>query len=220
MQHLSNAMYEAINDSVMLRIPSNAKRILDIGCGSGNLGREIKSSIINCEVVGVTYSESEANAASAFLDRVLIRDLNYFDTQELGQFDCIICSHILEHLYQPENLLIKLRSNLAPNGVLIIALPNTLHWKQRLEFLKGNFKYTDGGLMDRTHFRFFDWNTSVELVNSSGFKILFSEADGYLPMPGIRRFIKSLASILDRLASKFAPGLFGVQFIIVASITI
>ncbi|MBW4561269.1 MAG: class I SAM-dependent methyltransferase [Mojavia pulchra JT2-VF2] len=217
MQHLLNAMYEAVNDSVILHIPKTAKCILDIGCGSGNLGREIKSRI-NCEVVGVTYSESEANAASAFLDRVLIKDLNYFDTQELGQFDCIICSHILEHLYHPEDLLIKLRRNLATNGVLIIALPNTLHWKQRLEFLKGNFKYTDGGVMDRTHFRFFDWNTSVELVSSSGFKVLFCKADGYLPMPGVRRFVKSIASILDRLVSKFAPGLFGVQFIIVASI--
>ncbi|MDF5735821.1 MULTISPECIES: class I SAM-dependent methyltransferase [unclassified Nostoc] len=209
--------YEAVNESVISYIPNTAQRILDIGCGTGDLGRTIKSKI-NCEIIGITYSQLEANHAASYLNQVLVRDLNSFEPYKLGKFDCIICSHILEHLYQPEELLTKLHECLYPHGVLIIALPNTLHYKQRLEFLKGNFKYTDGGLMDKTHFRFFDWDTAFDLVNNSGFQIILRYADGYLPMPLIRKFtfINPLVSHLDKLASAVMPELFGVQFIIVA----
>ena len=212
-------MYQAINDSVLLQIPKTAKRILDIGCGSGNLGREIKSKI-NCEIIGITYSQLEANHAASYLNQVLVRDLNSFEPSELGKFDCIICSHILEHLYQPNELLVKLRNTLTPDGILIVALPNTLHYKQRLQFLKGNFKYTDGGLMDKTHFRFFDWDTAFDLVENADFEVIIRYADGHLPMPLIRKlkFIKPIVSYLDKLASTAFPGMFSVQFVIVAKV--
>jgi hypothetical protein len=91
-----------------------------------------------------------------------------------------------------------------------------LHWKQRLEFLKGNFKYTEGGLMDKTHFRFFDWETAFELIESSGFQVLKRYADGYLPLPGIRKLVPSIVPPLDQFASTKMPGLCGLQFIFVA----
>ena len=113
-------IYTAINQLVFQQIPQQAKRILDIGCGSGNLSQAIKQKL-NCEVVGITYSEDEANLASQFLNNVIIVDINELDTSTLGEFDCIICSHILEHLYNPEKLLIKLHNNLSKEGKLIVA---------------------------------------------------------------------------------------------------
>jgi len=211
-------IYEAVNQAVLSYVPQTAKRLLDIGCGSGALGRKIKYRL-NCEVVGVTYSESEAAIASKHLDKVLVYDLNNFNPIDLGKFDCIICSHILEHLYQPQKLLSELHKNLTSDAKLIVALPNTLHWKQRWEFLKGNFKYTDGGVMDRTHFRFFDWETSLQLVTDSGYTVILRSADGYFPLPVVRRIIQPVAIKLDHLATKILPGLFGCQFILVAHST-
>ena len=143
-------------------------------------------------------------------------DLNNFNPINLGQFDCIICSHILEHLYQPQQLLDRLHANLTPDGQLIVALPNTLQWRQRWEFVKGNFKYTDGGVMDRTHFRFFDWETALALVTDAGYTILSRSADGYFPLPVMRKMMPPVATQLDKLATQVLPGLFGCQFIIVA----
>lgn len=208
-------IYEAVNQPVLSYMPPTAKRLLDIGCGSGAFGKEIKQRL-KCEVVGVTYSESEAALASKYLDKVLVHDLNNFKPINLGKFDCIICSHILEHLYQPQKLLNQLHETLTPGGKLIVALPNTLQWKQRWEFLKGNFKYTDGGVMDRTHFRFFDWETALQLITDSGYTVLSRSADGYFPLPVIRKIIPPVAIQLDNLASTALPGLFGCQFIIVA----
>jgi cyclopropane fatty-acyl-phospholipid synthase-like methyltransferase len=206
-------LYESINVPVFSRIPKTAKSILDIGCGTGELGKKIKENI-DCRVVGVTYSESEALIAQENLDKVIVDDLNHFDSSAIGKFDCIICSHILEHINYPEILLQSLQKNMDSSSVIIIALPNILHFKQRLEFLKGNFKYTDGGIMDRTHFRFFDWQTAHSLLNNSGYKIIDSESTGCFPLMGLRKIIPAkLISEIDSIATKNFPGMFGFQFI-------
>ena len=208
-------IYTSINQPVFQQIPQQSKRILDIGCGSGNLGQAIKQKL-NCEVVGITYSKDESDLASQYIDTVIVADINELDTSTIGEFDCIICSHILEHLYSPEKLLIKLHDNLTKEGKLIVALPNILFFKQRWEFIKGNFKYTDGGLMDKTHFRFFDWDTAYELLIDSGYKVSYRCADGYLPLPVIRKFLGSMEKKLNNFATTNFPSLFAVQFILVA----
>lgn len=205
-------IYEAVNQPVLRRVPKTVKRILDIGCGSGALGKKLKQER-NCEVIGITYSHSEASLAASCLDQVLLRDLNILATDELGKFDCIICSHILEHLYQPEKLLEKLHQNFTPDGMIIVALPNVLFWKQRLEFLKGNFKYKNSGLMDKTHFRFYDWETAHELVEKSGYEIVEEEAEGGFPLPFLRPKNPQLSWKIDKLATSHFPGIFGMQFV-------
>ncbi len=213
-------LYEAINTAIIKHLPNNhnPEHVLDVGCGTGQLGKYIKQQF-NCQVTGVTYSDEEAVEASVHLDKVIVFNLNNLSLVELEKFDCVICSHILEHLYCPQNLLAHLHDVLLPSGKLIVALPNVLHWKQRLEFLKGNFKYTDGGLMDKTHFRFFDWDTAFDLVQNSGFQVIYREADGYFPLPLIRKIIGSSVLKIDRIATQIMPGLLGVQFIIVAKAT-
>jgi len=131
-------LYEALNTSVLNHLPKKTNYVLDIGCGTGQLGKYIKQKF-ECQVVGLTYSKEEVEKASLFLDEVIVCDLNNISVLDLGRFDCVICSHVLEHLYQPENLLKQLLNVLLPNGQLVVALPNVLHWKQRLKFLKGNF---------------------------------------------------------------------------------
>jgi SAM-dependent methyltransferase len=210
--------YEAVNETLILRVPKTTRRILDIGCGTGSLGKKIKQEI-TCEVIGVTYSNLEAKFASTHLDQVIIWDLNNFELHDLGQFDCIICSHILEHLYHPQALLERLHNSLTPNGNLIVALPNVLHWKQRWEFIRGRFRYTEGGLMDKTHFRFFDWETAHQLLEQSGYKIVKAEADGNLPLPVIRKFLPPRLSLwIDHTAVQKFPGVFGFQFIFVCNV--
>jgi SAM-dependent methyltransferase len=208
-------IYQAINMPVFNRVPEQAQRILDIGCGGGTLGRALKQKL-NCHVTGITYSEQEATLARDYLDEVIVQDLNTLDTTKLSKFDAIICSHVLEHLYAPERLLSDLRDNLADDGQVIIALPNILHWKQRLEFLKGHFRYTEGGLMDHTHYRFYDWETSLHLIENSGLKALSHSADGYFPLPILRKLFPSLAERIDTFFVNNMPGFWGFQFITIA----
>jgi SAM-dependent methyltransferase len=204
-------IYEALNESVLLRIPKTTRRLLDVGCGSGMLGERIKTEL-DCHVVGLTHSESEAAIAAQRLDQVLVCDLNTLDPCEVGEFDCIVCSHVLEHLCDPDEVLRRLGHALSDEGTLIVALPNILYWRQRLDFLRGKFRYTDGGLMDRTHYRFFDWITAQELLAESGFKIIDAGLDGGFPLS---RILLRVGGRVDHAALKLFPGLFGFQFVFV-----
>ncbi|MBP0014388.1 MAG: methyltransferase domain-containing protein [Roseofilum sp. SBFL] len=201
------------NIPVMSRVPKTARRILDIGCGAGVIGKQIKQ-IMDCEIIGITNNESEVATSSEWLDKVVLHDLNeIFPRDKLGEFDCIICCHVLEHLYQPQQLLQQIKSSIKSDGILVVALPNILFWKQRLEFLKGCFRYADDGLTDRTHFRFFDWQTSHQLLKENGYRILNSEGNGFLPLPMIRNYFPKSSVKLDRIATEQFPGLFGWQFV-------
>lgn len=206
-------IYGAANTALLRHVPAAAGRVLDVGCGAGALGRELKRSR-GCRVTGVTHSEEEARLAAEHLDEVLVRDLNEFDPEGLGQFDCVVCSHVLEHLYRPERLLRSLAPRLSPGGVLVVALPNVLHWRQRLEFFRGRFRYTRGGLMDETHYRFYDWATARGLLTASGYTLVESRACGGFPLS---RHLSALGRGLDRAALRLSPGMFGFQFILVAS---
>lgn len=204
-------IYPALNQAVLERVPPDARRILDLGCGTGALGRALKAAR-SCTVVGVTCSAEEAQLASAGLDQVLLRDLNTFDFAGIGEFDGIICSHVLEHLLAPETVLARVRSHLSVYGRLVVALPNVMHWRQRLEFLRGRFAYTEHGLMDRSHYRHYDWQTAQALLVGGGYVIERAEAFGGCPLSRLGGPIRGL---LDRLALRVFPGLFGWQFVFV-----
>jgi hypothetical protein len=120
---------------------------------------------------------------------------------------------VLEHLREPVGLLVRLRSNLAADGIVLIAVPNALHYRQRFAFLVGRFRYTDGGLMDRTHCRFFDWVTARGLAREAGLQLVEAHADGGCPGS---RFLGPLRGPLDRLAVGRFPGAFGAQFVLTA----
>ena len=206
-------IYQSVNQAVLQRIPSGTRSLLDVGCGSGVFGAAVKS-VLSCSVVGVTYSDAEAGLARRQLDRVEIADLDRFDPTGLGRFDCIVCSHVLEHLLDPQQVLSSLRNCLEPAGTLVVALPNVLFWKQRAQFLRGRFRYTDGGLMDRTHIRFFDWDSAESLVRESGLEVLERAADGVFPLS--RMAGPQLSKWIDQRALSRFPGMFGVQFVLVA----
>jgi SAM-dependent methyltransferase len=188
--------------------------VLDVGCGDGSLGWAIRGRQ-PAEVVGLTYSRAEAELAADHLDRVEVVDLNQFHPAGLGSFDCVVCSHVLEHLCWPDRFLVAARPLLNPGGRLVVALPNVLAWRQRLAFLAGRFRYADGGLMDRTHFRFFDWRTARDLVDEAGYSIVSASADGVFPLA---RFLPGVGPALSRAAVHLAPGLFGWQFVIVGAL--
>lgn len=208
-------IYDALNLPIFQRIPSSARRILDLGCGAGHLGARVKAQS-NVIVHGVTFSAAEAEQGGRVLDQVEVADLNQWVGADEQSYDCVICSHVLEHLYRPERLLHEVRRLLVPTGCLLVALPNILHWRQRVEFMRGRFRYTDGGLMDRTHYRFYDWSSARSLLTDHGFIVVEQRAEGSVPLPGVRRVLpKGLARKIDELGCQKAPGLFGAQFVFV-----
>jgi SAM-dependent methyltransferase len=215
-EHLT--LYEGVNECVVSFVPVSANRILDVGCGTGTLGERLRRERERT-IVGITHSPEEAKQAAGRLSRVICADLNTLDFGSLGNFDCIIFSHVLEHLYAPDDVLDRIRPILDPGSVIVVALPNVLWWKQRLQFLLGRWRYQDWGTLDRTHFRFFDLPSATALLDNAGYEILRRDLNG--PFPGTYRMRKHLGragEALNRLACRVAPGLFAFQFVYLAKV--
>jgi 2-polyprenyl-3-methyl-5-hydroxy-6-metoxy-1,4-benzoquinol methylase len=212
---LFKTRYEDVNKMVLSMVPMTSSEILDLGCGIGCLGAEIKKQRI-CTVTGITNSKEEAEDASRYLDKVVLADLNVLDLSFLGKFDCIVCSHILEHLYNPWGLLEKLRDSLTVDGIIVVALPNAMNWRQRVQFLRGEFNYVHVGLMDRGHIRFFSRRAAIKMIEDAGYRIINEEREGHFPLPIVRNVLRKFSQKVDQIATNLFPGLFGLQFIFLA----
>lgn len=210
----STLTYGSVNPGVLSRVPEGSRRILDVGCGTGLLGAALKQRRPDRFVAGITHAEREAVQAKQLIDRVEISDLETCDFRALGEFDCVICSHVLEHLRNPAEVLTRLRGVLSVGGTMLIALPNVLYWRQRLQFLSGRFRYTEGGIMDQTHVVFFDWTSAQSLVAQAGLRLSLCVSEGGFPGS---RFLGPIGPILDAMGLRVAPGLMGTQFVLVAT---
>lgn len=217
-------VYGAINSPVANLIPPQASSILDIGCGDGSLGAWLIQRNSAAVVHGLTFSEAEASQARKVINQVWVVDLNQpVAAVEIlsGKYDYIVCSHVLEHLLQPWDIVQQLEHCLVPGGKIIIAIPNILFFKQRMQFLFGRFRYSKtGGLMDETHFRFFDWKTVDRLLEKSQLTLQAKFATGMFPQPLLRKLLPKFCGKVDAFFVANWPGLFGMQFLLVASHTI
>jgi hypothetical protein len=88
------------------------------------------------------------------------------------RFDVVLCLDVLEHLVEPLPVLRRLASLLTPTGILVASIPNVTHAAVRLQLLDGKFSYTDTGLLDRTHVRFFDRDEVGRLFADAGTTVI------------------------------------------------
>jgi SAM-dependent methyltransferase len=149
---------------------------------------------------------------------VLIADLEHGLPAEVGSgYDAVLMSHMLEHLTRPQRLLEDARRALGGTGVLAVALPNVLVYPNRIRLLRGDFEYTDGGLMDDTHVRFYTFASGAELLRANGWEVLAARADGAFPLWRVRSlFPQSWVNMLDQRVCRWRPGLFGFQSLYIA----
>lgn len=151
-------------------VPQNANSILDIGCGDGWLARQLKLTR-TCSVTGIEMNTSSGEKASKILNKVFIQDIEQFSFPFTKKsFDCIILGDILEHLKNPWGILQKLVWFLKDDGFIIISIPNIGHYTTLLSLFKGKFEYTNEGILDKTHLRFFTLQGICDLLEKADLK--------------------------------------------------
>jgi SAM-dependent methyltransferase len=99
-------------------------KVLDVGCRRGLALRTMRDEV-SIEPYGVEPGESEAAIAIENGINMHVGLLETFDPGDI-KFDQIQMFHVLEHVHEPLECLIRLRSMLKPNGRLVIELPDVL----------------------------------------------------------------------------------------------
>ena len=90
-----------------------------------------------------------------------------------------------------------------------------MQFMQRGQFLLGRFRYTETGIMDRTHLRFFDFYSARHLLKIAGLEVVEHFGLGKFPMGPFREWLPGFSSKVDRLVSGRYPGLFAFHIIVV-----
>lgn len=186
------------------------KRVLDVGCSSGYLARPLVER--GCAVVGIESDPEAAEAARSVCENVLVGDVEVMTLPfENGSFDVILCGDLIEHLREPEHFLARMRPYLRDRGRLVLSTPNVANWAMRLSLLAGSWRYTERGILDRTHLHLFTRKTLVETLSRAGYGIV--ELDFTVPVPVLGTpGVERIAHAVGRLR----PPLLAYQFVVAA----
>lgn len=150
-------------------IPSGTQRLLSVGCGAGTTELYLKHERGIPEVVGIELEPEIAARLEGQLDRVLVGDVEQLTLSYPPEyFDCILYPDVLEHLVNPWVTLKRHVEMLAPGGTVIISVPNVRYYFSLLRLLFGEWMYSNRGLMDRSHLRYFTLGTARQMLSQAG----------------------------------------------------
>jgi SAM-dependent methyltransferase len=160
--------------------------LLDVGCGGGLfLGMMRRRGL---RVVGLDFSREAAGIAwRRQMVPALAGDLEHAPLRA-GSFAGLTMFHVMEHLYNPHAYLAAARELLAPDGRLVVQVPNAASWQARLLGSAWN-----GADIPR-HLTGFRASDLERMIESAGFEVL-------------RRKYFSLRDNPAGLASSLAPSL-------------
>jgi 2-polyprenyl-3-methyl-5-hydroxy-6-metoxy-1,4-benzoquinol methylase len=146
---------------------------LDIGCASGIFGENLLREGVVRICDGIEPFGDAAQAASLRLRRVWHGTLESVAGEvPWPQYDLVCMADVLEHLVDPWAVLRQLRERTNPGCCLLLSVPNVRHYKISMPLLfKGEFRYTDQGIMDRTHLHFFTRESLIDTLKECGWRV-------------------------------------------------
>jgi 2-polyprenyl-3-methyl-5-hydroxy-6-metoxy-1,4-benzoquinol methylase len=165
--------HSGVRIDVMPFVPAG-ERLLDVGGGFGGTAKALKRE---GKVKAIGVWDAVAPESDPQIDVAVRADLNDVDAvaaffAEHGSFDVILFLDVLEHLVDPWTVLATFAKHVPPGGSIVSSIPNVRHISVSGKLLFGNrWTYTEAGLLDRTHLRFFVRDTAIEIMTLDGFTI-------------------------------------------------
>lgn len=158
------------------------QRVLEIGCSGGGTGRLVKQRLGVQYYAGVELMPEAAAEAAQHLDWVKCDNIEAMIAEgrlgELpeGPFDAILFLDVLEHLYNPWEVVAQVSKLLAPKGLLVGSIPNAGNLYVLWKLMRDQFEYEDEGLLDRTHLRFFTLQTIKNMLHKH-YELVFLDSN-------------------------------------------
>jgi SAM-dependent methyltransferase len=189
----------------------SSSRVLDLGCGRGGLVEQLEhplNRIIGVDADMVSLQEHRL-AGRLPLTAALSHNLPFPDES----FDMVFASWVLEHLAQPERVMVEIGRVLRPGGVFIFITPNKRHPLIALNNLINRFSNFQAGLVDLFYGRpstdtfpaYYRANTSAEirrLAAEAGMALVISQN---IPDPTYLALRPNWFSAAVRLEERLPP---------------
>lgn len=201
--------HDLLARAVLRNVPPGG-RIFEGGVSSGYFARMLVDTGLTVD--GADLDADAACEAEKVCDVVVVGDLSTLDLSQLRPpYDALVFGDTLEHLPDPPAVLRRVRPLLRDEGVVVISIPNIANWAIRLGLLFGRFRYTERGILDRTHLRFYTRRTLTEMFADASFQM--DELIAAVPVPFVTwRPVCRAAHAIGNLR----PSLFAYTFIAVA----
>lgn len=184
--------------------------ILDVGCGVGTLSLFLAAQgakkVVGIDLAADAIAQAEAARQALKLTHLTFRTATL--SPNIGQFDVIIASEIIEHVPNPAQFVTHLASNLKPGGTLILTTPYAHNWLRQHGLLKQHDRYAG-------HIKIFDEISLKKLFSDKTWHLTqLTQSEGPLrmslfitPLGTLIRFIRGplvpLFHIIDEVFAKF-----------------
>ncbi len=201
-------------DKVISFLPKSGK-LLEIGVWEGLTTQEYRKNYQG-EICGIDLNLDIMKPAMDFLDDARACDLNTDNIPwEENTFDTVICTEIIEHVFDTDRLLIEINRVLKPGGNLIISTPNLSSILNKIFIVFGlqplatevSCRKSNYGnpfrksLHSSGHIRDFTYAAFREIIEANGFDIVNQTS---VPLSS-----QKWASLLERIAGRLKTSLGG-----------
>jgi len=163
-----------------------ARRILDLGCGNGELCGLLARA--GCEVVGVELDTAGVQLARRTHPGVRFHNFGVQDdprdllAHERGhRFEAVVSTEVIEHLFAPHLLVAYARAVLVPGGSLVVSTPYHGYLKNLALSLAGHWDRHHTPLWHGGHIKFWSRATLTQLLTEHGFRVTGFRGAGRAP---------------------------------------
>ena len=165
-------------DFILENIPDENLKVLDIGCWDGSYAIRYKKTTNT--VYGIESSETSAKKAES--KGIIVEHGNFVEENFFKglQFDVVIAGEIIEHVFDTDLFLQKIRKMLVLNGKLIITTPNVASLPRRILLLFGINPMLENRVIvgeSVGHIRYFTFDDMDKILVDNKFKIIQSKSD-------------------------------------------
>jgi 2-polyprenyl-3-methyl-5-hydroxy-6-metoxy-1,4-benzoquinol methylase len=155
------------------------KRVLDVGCGNGVLARRLADN--GFDVSGVDWDPTAVNLAAERVPEGRFSACKFSEAPPATDFDAAVSTEVIEHLFDPDELIQFASRALRPGGTFIITTPYHGYLKNFAIAIVGGWDKHFTSEMLAGHIKFFSRKTLTSVLERNGLVVESFKGAGRLP---------------------------------------
>jgi SAM-dependent methyltransferase len=145
-------------------------KILDVGCGNNSSSRT-KRHYPKCRYYGLDKARQQDISNQDIISMEQFFEIDLSNTNSLSQvpdmfFDCVLLSHVIEHLENGGEVIVSLLQKLVKGGVIYIEFPSPK--SVNFPSMRGTLNFYD----DPSHVSIYQLEEISTLLSDNGFKVI------------------------------------------------